>query len=73
MASPSQFLPRFLLDDCIGGADGGEDEEEGTQHKLGVVQAFCLKMRIIMVIIVIKVMLVLMSVVMKIALSKNLG
>ena len=35
--------PGFLLYDCIGGADRGEDEEEGTQHKLGVVQTFCLR------------------------------
>ena len=32
--------PGFLLDDRVGGADCAEDEEEGTEHKLGVVQTF---------------------------------
>ena len=33
-------IPGFLLDDRVGGADCAEDEEEGTEHKLGVVQTF---------------------------------
>ena len=35
--------PGFLLDDGIGGAHRGEDEQECAQYKLGVVQTFCLK------------------------------
>ena len=34
------LIPGFLLDDRVGGADCAEDEEEGTEHKLGVVQTF---------------------------------